>query len=426
MATRIELPKFGNTVEECIVSKWIKRKGDSVSAGDIVAEIETDKTTFEVPTPVDGIVLDTLFEEGALVPVFTDLFVVGSVGERVDDAVRSARNSAGGSTTLGVAREHQEEVAQAGQVEIESGANATPVRSGTLSPRARRFAAEHAFNAPIVGSGPGGRVLEQDVRLAHDASIHQASIHQASTRTPIRTSSLRDTIGRRMRESLASTAQYTMHASADASGLLALRAGIKATRAAPDITINHLVAFATIQALLDTPALNAELVGGTIVEHSDVHLAFACDTPRGLVAPVIRNAHTLSVVELAQRLEQLAAHAIEGTVAAADLSGATFTISNLGALGIESFTPVINPPQVAILGVGAIQLKPRRRSAGTRHADAVGRGGALAEVEFVDAIGLSLTCDHQVIDGAPGARFLQTLTNKIESIESLCFFVKGA
>jgi len=136
-----------------------------------------------------------------------------------------------------------------------------------------------------------------------------------------------------------------------------------------------------------------------------VHIGFACDTPRGLLAPVVRNAHVLAVDELAARMKELTARAVDGTIAPDDLSGATFTVSNLGALGIESFTPLLNPPQVAILGVGAIQVKPVRRA---------------GKVEFIDAIGLSLTCDHQIIDGAPGARFLQALKSKIEDVESLC------
>jgi pyruvate dehydrogenase E2 component (dihydrolipoamide acetyltransferase) len=127
--------------------------------------------------------------------------------------------------------------------------------------------------------------------------------------------------------------------------------------------------------------------------------------PRGLIVPVVKDADRLTIAEMAVQMKELTSQAIQGTISPDDLSGATFTISNLGGLGIESFTPVLNPPQVAILGVGAIQVKPVRRQ---------------GKLEFIDAIGLSLTCDHQVIDGAPGARFLQILKEKIESVESLC------
>jgi pyruvate dehydrogenase E2 component (dihydrolipoamide acetyltransferase) len=363
MATAVELPQLGNTVEECLITRWVKRKGDSVSAGEVVVEIETDKTTFEVTAPSGGTVLETFFEEGALVPVFTKIFVIGEAGER-----------------LGQAAQHDPQAADRG--------------SAPFSPRARRFAEAHDFHpAQVRGSGPGGRVLESDLRRAYDAGAK-----------PPAGSSLRAAIARRMRESLASTAQYTLHASAAAAGLLALRARLKASRGPIDITIGDLVTFCTVQALLEAPELNAEYAGGRIVRHTGVHIGFACDTPRGLVAPVVRDAHTLSIAGLAARVKELTEQAVQGTIAPDALSGGTFTISNLGGLGIESFTPVINLPQVAILGVGSIQLKPVRRD---------------GLVEFVDSIGLSLTCDHQAIDGAPGARFLRTLRGKIENVEEI-------
>jgi pyruvate dehydrogenase E2 component (dihydrolipoamide acetyltransferase) len=263
----------------------------------------------------------------------------------------------------------------------------------SLSPRARRFADQHDFHPTgVTGSGPNGRILESDLRKLYQPP-------------PPRPSGIRDRIARRMRESLATTAQYTLHASADATGLLALRARLKSSAAHSAITINDLVTLCVIDALLDVPSLNAHYVDGRIVEHSDIHIGFACDTPRGLLVPVIRDAHTLAIDELAARARDLAAQAVAGAISPDDLSGATFTISNLGGLGIETFTPLLNPPQVAILGVGAIQVKPIRRH---------------GEISFIDAITLSLTCDHQVIDGAPGARFLQTVQQKIQSVESLC------
>jgi pyruvate dehydrogenase E2 component (dihydrolipoamide acetyltransferase) len=220
-----------------------------------------------------------------------------------------------------------------------------------------------------------------------------------------RISGIREKIARRMRESLASTAQYTLHTSANAAGLLRMRAKIKASTGVPDININDLVTFCAIQALIQVPDVNAEFIDGRIYKHREVHIGFACDTPRGLMVPVVRDAHKLTAGELSVKMKELAARTVQGTVSVDDLSGATFTVSNMGGLGIESFTPLLNPPQVAILGVDAIQLKPVRRETG---------------IEFIDAIGLSLTLDHQVIDGAPGARFLNVVKEKIENVESLC------
>jgi pyruvate dehydrogenase E2 component (dihydrolipoamide acetyltransferase) len=432
MATPVELPQLGNTVEECVIAKWRRRPGDVVVAGDVVADIETDKTTFEVTAPVAGTVLAIFFEEGALVPVFTNILVIGDQGESVEPF-----------RPVGTSAVESGPVQQAPQAATPAQGGrrspAGPATAASFSPRASRFAALHGFHfhpASLAGSGPGGRVLERDIQRAYQMAtsapaasprIEEPSRSAAPAgATDTAATGLRGTIARRMRESLASTAQYTLHASADASGLLAARARIKerAASGGPDITIGDLVAFCAIRALLDVPDLNAAFADGRIVRHRDVHLAFAVDTPRGLLAPVVRDAHALSIAGLAARTKELAAQAVHGTIPADDLTGGTFTISNLGALGIESFTPLLNPPQVAILGVGAIRPRVVRKD-GPRDTVRVRetsarRAMALAgSVEFVDSIGLSLTCDHQVIDGAPGARFLQVLRAQIEAIDKV-------
>jgi len=421
MAIPVEVPKLGNTVEECLIAKWRKHKGEQVSAGEVVAEIETDKATFEVTAPADGTLIETFFDEGALVPVFTNLFVIGAAGENVD-AFRpqgAAAATEAPPTATPAAPKVDRPVARP--------VPAAP--SGSLSPRARRFAAEHDFHpASVTGSGPVGRVLEDDLRKQYYSSPRVSSLANkrieegmevggagsgtagmvlSSDLVPpaTRLSGIREKIARRMRESLASTAQYTLHTSANAAGLLLMRAKIKASTGVPDININDLVTFCAIQALLEVPDVNAEFIDGRIYRHREIHIGFACDTPRGLMVPVVRDAHKLTAGELSVRMKELIAQTVQGTVSVDDLSGATFTVSNLGGLGIESFTPLLNPPQVPILGVDSIQLKPVRRD---------------GRIEFIDAIGLSITLDHQVIDGAPGARFLKVVKEKIENVESLC------
>jgi pyruvate dehydrogenase E2 component (dihydrolipoamide acetyltransferase) len=419
MATAVEMPKLGNTVEECVVTRWMKHQGDSVANGDAVVEIETDKTIFEVTSPVAGTLLETFFEQGDLVPVFTNLFVIGSPGESVD-AFRpgSARSGAFPSPDTAQSLKPTVPPPVPRQAEIYASSSAS------LSPRARSFAAEHDFDAAgVVGSGPGGRILESDVRKAYHSSPQLASakthigtgpdgscadgviLSADLAEPPSKISVLREKIANRMRESLSRTAQYTLNTSANAGGLLNLRSRVKASTGVPDVNINDLVAFCTIKALLEVTEVNAEFIDGRIHKHSEVHLGFACDTPRGLIVPVVRNAHQLTIAELAVKMEELAGQAVKGTIALDDLSGGTFTISNLGSLGIESFTPLLNPPQVAILGIGAIQLRAIRRA---------------GKVEFIDAISLSLTCDHQIVDGAPGARFLKVVRERIENVESLC------
>ncbi|MGA2271312.1 MAG: dihydrolipoamide acetyltransferase family protein [Bryobacteraceae bacterium] len=425
MAIAVEVPKLGNTVEECLIAKWRKHKGEAVSAGEVVAEIETDKATFEVTAPADGTLLETFFDEGALVPVYTNFFVIGEAGESAE-AFRPQLAAPAGAVAA-TEPVPTETPAAALDHPVAGPVPAAPV--GSFSPRARRFAEEHGFHpAAVAGSGPGGRVLEEDLRKLYYSSPRVSSAARkhieegmeirgagsgvagmvlSSDLTPpaARISGIREKIARRMRESLSSTAQYTLHTSADAGGLLRVRARVKASTGVPDININDLVTFCAIQALLEVPEVNAEFIDGRIYRHPEIHIGFACDTPRGLVVPVVRDAHQLTAGELSLQMKELAEQAVKGTISVDDLSGATFTVSNMGGLGIESFTPLLNPPQVAILGVDAIQLKPVRRDGG---------------IEFIDAIGLSLTLDHQVIDGAPGARFLKVVKEKIESVESLC------
>jgi len=427
MAVAVEIPKLGNTVEECLISKWLKEEGQAVVAGEAVVEIETDKTSFEVEAPVDGTVLARFFNQGALVPVFTKLFVIGNPGESVEEFRPQAEGASGAGA---VRSEEPSEQSAHPEPVARAGADAAVASSSAAwSPRARRFAEEHNFYPQAVaGSGPGGRVLENDLRVLYHNSARVSDAAGQGVRNGAfapregsgiggmvlasdlgapesRISGVREKIARRLRESLAGTAQYTLNTSADARGLLLLRARIKASTSAPEININDLMTFCTVQALLEAPHLNVLFVDGTIRQSRGVHIGFACDTPRGLLVPVVHDAQALSAAALAARIKELSGKAVEGTISADDLSGGTFTISNLGGLGVESFTPVLNPPQVAILGVNAIQLKAVRKN---------------GMVEFIDSIGLSLTLDHQVIDGAPGARFLKVLREKIESVEQIC------
>lgn len=402
MATPVEMPKLGNTVEDCLLAKWIKHKGAPVAAGDIIAEIETDKATFEVPAPSEGVLLETFFEEGALVPVFANICVIGAPGESVTEfAPKTAAHASAAEVAVPAApAESHRSVVSAAPVATEA----------FVSPRARRFAREHDMEThDIRGSGPGGRILEQDLRDQYFSSPRPSFLarKQAADGHGIAQTGIREKIARRMRESLSQTAQYTMNSSADATALLALRAKIKARRkdlGLPDINLNDLVLFCTVKALLRMPQLNAELKDGKLIQHDAVHLGFATDTDRGLMVPVIRDANRKTIAELASAAKELADRAAKGASRPDDFGGATFTVSNLGNLGIESFTPILNPPQVAILGVNSIELKMVRRN---------------GKIEMTDRIGLSLTCDHQVIDGAPGARFLGIVSECVEDVEAL-------
>ena len=424
MATPIEMPKLGNTVEDCLLARWNKRTGEAVAEGELVAEIETDKATFELTSPVGGTLLATFFQPGDLVPVFTNICVVGVSGEDVGPF----RPQAPSNAEPGPAIPAQPSIANVIAPTPPVSAAPSPGPAAAYSPRAKRFATEHGFRPEhVAGSGPQGRVLEDDLRrLYHDSPrptslarhLMESGFELIGDPTGIvRTSDLgpppekmthiRERVARRLRESLAVTAQYTMNASAEATGLLALRAKIKARGEAlgmPNININEMVMFCAVKALALMPEVNVGFNEGRLYRHADVNIGFACDTPKGLLVPVVKHAEALSLAELAVRIKVLSRQAVDGAISPDDLAGGTFTVSNLGIYGVESFSPILNPPQVAILGVNSIGLKAVRRN---------------GVVEFVDFIGLSLTCDHQVIDGAPGARFLKVCREQIENVEAI-------
>jgi len=426
MATPVEVPKLGNTVEECLIAKWRKHKGERVSAGEVVAEIETDKATFEVTAPADGIILETFFDEGALVPVFTNLFVIGEAGESVD-AFRPQGAAAPAAKQAAPPQHPRRRRPIANRP-----ARCPPRRPDPSVPAPGALPRSTTSIPPPspVPAPPAGfskRTCASSITNPRESPLWRTSASRRAWRLAARVPAraawcFPATWFRRVRPPPACPASARPLPAACASHWLPprsirsilrptpaacsfLRAKIKASTGVPDININDLVTFCAIQALLAVPDVNVEFIDGKIHKHREVHMAFACDTPRGLMVPVVRDAHALTAGQLSVKMKELTAQAVKGTVSPDDLSGGTFTVSNLGGLGIESFTPVLNPPQVAILGVDSIQLKPVRRE---------------GRIEFIDAIGLSITFDHQVIDGAPGARFLKVVKEKIENVESIC------
>ncbi len=432
MATAVEMPKLGNTVEDCLLATWRKQTGDEVRAGDLIAEIETDKTNFELTAPVDGVLLETFFEEGSLVPVFTPICAIGARGESTEALRPRATAPPPNPLQGGRASSDRDGRAPPAFLPVSPpGEGRGDAGSPRPSPRARRFARDHDFKPSVVeGTGPGGRLLEDDLRRAWHSTVKGQSplTEQAEPRPASRTRRVRPTTAPRFARSRRTWRGYVGGARDDrpaGEGVARLYGAVHpaclgqrdgaAARAqtdeglglrAPDININDLVTFLTVRALLEVPELNATFVDRLLYRHGDVNIGFACDTDRGLVVPVVRATQDLSLLGLARRMKELTGQALAGTIAPNDLTGGTFTVTNLGAFGVESFTPVLNPPQVAILGVGAIGVKPARKPDGN--------------LEFVDTIGLSLTLDHQVIDGAPGARFLGVLRGKFEAAEQLC------
>jgi pyruvate dehydrogenase E2 component (dihydrolipoamide acetyltransferase) len=435
MAHEVILPIQGQSVETCLILGWKKKVGDTVQEGEALVEVETDKASFEIPAPVSGTLLAIYRQQGEDVPVLAPLASIGQPGEAVQPGEAGvgpvpAAPSAASAGPAAAAVQPRE-------------AGATSRRAGSrtaISPRARRLAERSGLSAAEAaaalpqgrGSGPGGRILERDVRQALQARgtsparaatpAKPAAPAVAPTPAPasrgfatdfpgpvteVPVKGVRKVISERMLASMAGSAQYTLHAWANAEILTAYRQRLKSSDEGLElqgVTIGDMVNFAVARTLAGHPEVNAHFAEGRILQFARVHLAFAVDTPRGLIVPVIRNADSLSLRRLAAEGARLAQACQDGTVSAEALSGGTFTVTNLGPLGVVFFTPVLNPPQVAILGVGGIELRPVP--------DAAAPGG----MAFRPHIALSLTANHQVLDGAPAARFLAELARNIENL----------
>ncbi|MCK9287732.1 MAG: dihydrolipoamide acetyltransferase family protein [Sphaerochaetaceae bacterium] len=442
MAKEILMPKQGNSVESCLILEWKKAEGDSIAIGEIICEAETDKSTIEVESNVEGTILKLLWEAGDEVAVQRAIAIVGEPGEKID--VSSEKSEQTTSKQPEPAKEEPTvEVIQTKPVRFNS--------ESLASPRAKATAEAKGIDYLVLeGSGPKGRIIERDVvkaaegrqpvtRAAFEAAkaaniaipsigsgigqrVVLSDIHSDTTvrtteslsiqfpgefeDTPVK--GVRKVIAKRMYESLTSTAQLTMDATADATALKSIREKFKTSDpelGLQNITINDLILFAVSRTLLQFGSMNSHFLGEKTRQFRHVHLGCAVDTPKGLMVPVIRYADKLSLKEISNTFKALAAAAIEGKASTDDLSGGTFTVTNLGSLGIEHFTPVLNPPEVGILGVGSIKLQPVEDKND--------------QVRFIPHIGLSLTIDHQAIDGAPGARFLNMLCKNIASIDLL-------
>jgi len=437
MATEVLMPRQGQSVESCIIIEWKVNEGDIVTEGQTLCEVETDKATFEVEATASGTVLGVFYPADADVDVLKVIAVIGEPGEDIS----GLRPEEPQNIEQGISNE---EVKEEEKVETPS---AVPCSTFDIrdsgeavgaSPRAKNLAEKKGIDASAIsGSGPNGRVIERDVAAAQPGAISPAAQAKARVEglaipsvgsgiggrvlaadlqavasmdfpgnvieTPVK--GIRKVVASRMLASLQNTAQLTLNTSADARSILDYRAKCKAALeevGVGGISINDVVLYATLETLAEFPELNAHYLGKTIEQFENVHLGFAVDTPRGLMVPVIRFANLMSLKQLSAETKRLAMACIEGTIDPDALVGGTFTVTNLGAMGIESFTPVLNAPEVGILGICTIQPKPVMNG---------------SEVEFIPHIGLSLTFDHCAVDGAPAAKFLSVMRQKLADFQ---------
>ena len=422
MATEVKLPRLGQGMESGTIVRWLKAEGDAVKAREPLYELDTDKVTQEVESDIDGVLLKIVVAEGE-VEVGSTIAVIGKDGEDVSLETEASPSLDTGATSSSTSPapviEQAPPAAPAASSSepraLSSGGNGGAARSVVMpeggrikaSPLARRIARERGINlASLAGTGPDGRIVAEDVGNAPAGGGPAPAVQQASLPAlaeeieVIAMTSIRKTIARRLTEAWAAPV-FQLGVSIDMTEALHLREQLVARLAEGDVkpTVNDLLTRLVGVALVRHRAVNATFTGEEIHRHPGAHVGMAVAAPNGLVVPVIRDADRRSVQEIARARADLVGRAREGKLTREDMDGGTFTISNLGMFGVEQFVAVINPPQVAILAVGAVKQTP-----------IVVDG----EVDVAPLMHVTLTCDHRAIDGADGADFLRTLVALVE------------
>lgn len=402
MATPVIMPKQGQSVETCIITTWFRKKGDVVKNGDILFSYETDKASFDMESPGDGILLDIFFGEGEEVPVLVNVAVLGSAGEETEP-FRPGNDAPG--TPLPRKSVAEEDVSQP-VVQPQSGYAASEQKA-RISPRARKMAAGMGIDLSLVaGSGPNGRIIVRDIEKAgsQKPEVRKSETGEGYSDQPL--TNIRKMIAKAMHASLQNSAQLTHHMSADVRNLLEARKHIKndieSGKSVQDITLNDMICQCVIRALKKFPEMNSHFLGDKIRTFENVNLGLAVDTKRGLMVPAVRNADKMDLAELSAGMKTVADACRKGNIDPELLQSeaSSFTVSNLGAYGVEMFTPVINLPQVAILGVCAITHRPADLGNNV--------------FGFIPVMGLSLTYDHRAVDGGPATLFLKEVKQQIE------------
>ena len=361
MATEVIMPKLGMTMEEGTIIRWLKKEGERVEKGKPLLEIMTDKVSMEVEAPASGVLAGIRAGPDEVVPVTEVIAYILEPGESLEE----------------VARPPARKVAPA------------PKKRIAATPAARRLAREHGVDlAHIKGSGPGGRIVEEDVRTFIEAIKPPIEAPRVKERIPL--TGRRKTIAERMQESARQAPHIALTVEVDMS---------EAERARGGCSFTALIVWAAARALRRHPLVNASLQGDEIVLYDEVNVGVAVDTEEGLIVPVVKGADVKDLLQIDAEIERLAQRAREGDLSLEEVSGGTFTVSNLGMFGVEEFHAIINPPQAAILAVGGIVERPTVVD---------------GRVVIKPTMKMTLSADHRVIDGATAAKFLQDVKNGLE------------
>ena len=430
----IPMPKLSDTMTEGTLVAWKKKKGDKVSAGDVIAEIETDKATMEWESPEDGVLTEIYVQEGGKVEVGEKIAFIGAEGETAKEKKSEPEPKAKEETKAPEKKKEQAETEKPAPADEKEPETAPPQESKTTkapekksapppraetsdearvkaSPLARRLAAEQGIDLSTVkGTGPDGRVTESDVRAAGKS---KGGAPQPKTAAPkiaegkgsrISLTGMRKIIAERLVESKGPVPHFYLNIEIDAGPLMTARAELKSAGEKSDsakITVNDFVLKAAVAAAVKVPKANASFDGDAIMQYNDVNLGLAVALEEGLVTPVIRAAQTKSLREISEAVKDLAHRARNKRMKPEEFQGGTFTVSNLGSYGIDNFSAIINPPQGFILSIGAIVKK-----AVIDDCDQIVPGQRMS---------IGMSCDHRVIDGALGAEYLKELRHLLEN-----------
>ncbi|MBR5295444.1 MAG: 2-oxo acid dehydrogenase subunit E2, partial [Clostridia bacterium] len=377
MATAIIMPRQGQSVESCVITSWSKKVGDEVKVGDILFSYETDKSSFDEEATVEGTLLAIFREEGEDVPCLENVCVIGKEGEDFSQFAPKEEAAPAEVATAPAAAP----AVEAPATPAAPAASTAEAGGEKISPRARMLADKTDVDlSKVVPTGPEGRIIERDVQLALDNGLLKgaapaaeaqaaapAAVVDAGEFEEVKLSNVRKVIAKSMHASLSNSAQLTLNASFDATKIMAFRASLKAGAEAlglANITLNDIVLYAVAKTLPAHKDLNAHYLDDKMRFFKHVNLGIAVDTERGLLVPTLPLADTLTLNQLANQSKALITEAQGGKISPDKLSGASFTVTNLGSLGIESFTPVINPPQTGILGVCTIVNRTKKTANG--------------------------------------------------------------
>jgi pyruvate dehydrogenase E2 component (dihydrolipoamide acetyltransferase) len=418
MANIIEMPKLSDTMTVGTLVKWLKKEGDAVKTGDILAEVETDKATMELESFFDGVLLATFVAAGSEVPLGAALCAIGKAGEKVSaPAPKAAPAPAAAPPAPAAAPAPAPAAAPApapAPKPAAAAAAAEPTGRIKISPLARKLADEKGVDpSGISGTGPGGRIVRADILSAPVGGAQKAATPafagggasgakgplQEEKSVPV--SSMRATTARRLLESKTQIPHFYLEVAVDAGPLLELRAQLNTALEGDGVklSVNDFILKASAEALRRVPAVNCSWEGAAIRQFSAAHVSFAVAIPDGLITPVIRDAHLKTLFAVSAEAKALGKRARERKLAPAEFTGGTFCVSNLGMMGIDRFSAIINPPNAAILAVGATVREP------------VVKDGAIV---IGQRMSLTLSVDHRVVDGAVGASFLAALRELIE------------